>query len=197
MEITLKQLGAIRKRLEALVYGKFSTDDNMLRTDLASSFNVEELVANKRNQILSEISEKSDQMGLLVIIRKMIGNLSHANGINDRLTEIEMANKHLSILNPKLVNYQNVNRDASLLSVDDVSKHLLMIKTRQIADPNLVYTKSFKLLSDSDVKELEVTVKGLRKVVQKLNDEISGIQYNVKVSLSDDVVSLLNRFDLM
>jgi hypothetical protein len=144
----------------------------------------------KRESFLANRTLRCDLVKARFEIRKMIGQCNQDAGLSNLMCKREELQDLL-----KIVSLETTVLDLAHLSDQVTAKKVVLEKGESRYDSGVTVATS--VLTEDDCNEIKKQTSGLKREIEKLEDELSQLNLGAKITLCDELVTLLSSQDLI
>jgi hypothetical protein len=190
MKITLRKANAIQNSIaDAIKSIRISTSVEV------NEFESPEVKVQTANANLFALDKRrSDLLMSQFAIRGLVGAANATSGIDAKLTQAAYIDK-------RIVQLTDISEATEKLSISVLEGKLDKIRNRKEESRASIYgisdTVTTGVLEKHQIEEVSSFIKDLRKQKQKLNDEVLELNVRTEIELSNDVVEVLQKENLI
>lgn len=185
MEISLKKARKIETAINTFVEENDFKLEATVRV-LGTLDEAKEAVANTKSEIFSSLRLREELLKIRFDMRRQIEKSNEESGINALINK-KVLNEKIILELDKLINYNKVFDEKELDDVlkaqskIDYDKYSFRVKT----------TFEFPVFQKEDLASFKDKKISIKKDIEKIEDELSFLNLNTKIILSEDVTKLL------
>lgn len=188
MQINLRKANAVQAEIKKAISG-VKVETSVSVDEFTPNFKA--VVIAAQDSLIKTISRKRELTKALFEIRSKVGEVNAKVGINEVLTQVQLIDADLSIMNP-LVN-GTIGKDFA-----EIEARLEKAKASPQADSlrasmygiNKVETS---VVTPTLIEDAKLLAKSFKRDKQELQDKLLQLNVNTLISLSDETVSLLQE----
>ena len=188
MNVTLRKASAIQHSiLEAIRSITFKTD-----VELNEFHNAEQEIARVVGEVKSNLGRRDALNTALYWLRRAVADANHANGVNRKLTEIAELEKQIQFYAE--VGGKGVRESAEVLTGKLEKIRVAEPKSRVYGYNDTVTTSVF---TAEDIAGFKKIVSDLKRVKQKIQDEVLELNVRSEITLDHNVVEVLKAESIL
>lgn len=182
MYVTLRKASALQHSILEVIRGITIKSD----VELNEFHDAEQEIARAQADVKSGLGRRDALNTALYQIRQSVADANYANGINRKLTEIAELEKQIQF-------YTEVAGKDIRKSVEVVAGKLEKIKTTEVKSRMYGYgdTVTTSVFTADDIAGFKKIVSNLKRVKQKLQDEVLELNVRSEIALDHAVVEVL------
>jgi hypothetical protein len=190
MNITLRKANTLQNAIaEAIKQIKIQTSVTI------NEFEVLETKLNDANkELFANDKRRSDLLVAQFSIRGLVGSANATSGVDSKLTQAAYIDKRISQLT-------DIVGSDKQISLDVIKGKLDKIRNRKEESRASLYGREDDVTTPVQTADqldaVKTLVQDLRKQKQKLNDEILELNVRTEISLTNDIVEILKKENLL
>lgn len=157
----------------------------------------EEKINKNKEAVRNHIERALDLNNALFTIRRLIGSANEKSGINFKLASLAQVEKEIQL-------YESLVEGATYLE-DDYVERVLKPKLQRIRDRNNDGSTAFsqsnyvttEIFDKEEFEAMETYLINLKKNKVKLKDELLETNIKTKISLEENVVKILEKYNII
>lgn len=187
MEITLRKASSVQQELQTQLNILQNRVD--ARVELTEFKDPEEVLEDRRADVLSVIDECEGVANAIYEIRDAVGKENAASGVSEILAKIAQANRIISV-------YRNFTSLEPREDIVIIKGKLDKISKSDDSYPSYSNKVVSNSLYESDIIALEERVKELKKIKSQLSDRLLEINVSAKIKLSNSTAEVVRKAGL-
>jgi hypothetical protein len=186
MKVTLRKANAIQVAIQDQIK-EIKIESTI---DLNEFQSVSEILGKAREEALLKVKRTKDLLKAQYALREEIGRVNAISGVNEKLSE-------LAFMDKKIAQLKVWSESPKSEEVEVIKGKLEKIRHRKEAAYYHEDSVKTGVFTDKDIEEFKKEILDIKKMKNKINDEVLELNVRTEVTLKDSIVDILRTENLI